>query len=147
MTRILQSLVVVLFVCGFAPQAALSAPQDSIFFTSNQLIAIMRANQGFIAPKEAISADTPAAVDSGPRIIKLAGIVYHGVNDWTIWLNGERVTPKNKPERVMGLVVKSDRIHLRWMDLARQRIVNLTLRPHQQYLLDSDTILPGTQAN
>jgi hypothetical protein len=30
------------------------------------------------------------------------------------------------------------------MDLSRQRVVNITLRPHQTYDLDSDTILIST---
>lgn len=120
--------------------------KESIFFTPNQLISIMRANQGFIAPKEAFdSKNQGAPVDNGPRVISLTGIIYHGRNDWTIWLNGERVTPKNIPDRIMGLTVKPDRATIRWMDIGNQRIVNITLRTNQQYLLDSDTIISGSQ--
>jgi protein-disulfide isomerase len=118
---------------------------QSLFFTANQLASIMRANQGFIAPREAFDptnqSDRPS--DGGPRILTLAGIVYNGAKDWTIWFNDTRVTPKNIPDRIVGLSVKKDRIHLRWMDIGNQRIVNLTLRPNQSYLLDSDTIVPA----
>lgn len=121
--------------------------KESLFFTPNQLVSIMRANQGFIAPREAFDktnqSDKP--LDSGPRVITLSAIIYNGKNDWTVWLNGEKVTPKNIPDRIMGITVKPDRVHLRWMDIGNQRIVNITLRPNQQYLLDSDTIVLGSQ--
>lgn len=121
--------------------------KESIFFTPNQLISIMRANQGFIAPSEAFDTNNQGdkPMDRGPRVVALTGILYHGKNDWTIWLNNERVTPKNIPDRIMGLSVKADRVHVRWMDIGNQRIVNITLRPNQQYLLDSDTIISGSQ--
>lgn len=135
------------------PPSVLSAVSDdkdekvaSLFFTPNQLMAIMRANQGFIAPKEAYDPNNQSSKpqDPGPRSVALSGIVYHGAHDWTIWLNGERVTPKNVPDRIMGLTVKKDRVHLRWMDIGNQRVVNMVLAPNQKYLLDSDEIVPGT---
>lgn len=128
-----------------AAAAETEARKESLFFTPNQIASIMRANQGFIAPEAAYNPDNQSGkpIDKGPRNIVLSGIVYNAPNDWTIWLNGQRVTPKNKPERVMGLTVRQDRIHLRWMDIGNQRIVNITLRPHQVYALDTDTIRPG----
>ncbi len=129
------------------PIAPETKTMDSIFFTPNQLIAITRANQGFIAPAEAYDPDNQSSkpIDPGPRIIALSGIVFNSQRDWTIWLNNERVTPNNIPDRVMGLSVRKDRVYIRWMDLGNQRIVNITLRPNQQYLLDSDSIVPGTR--
>ncbi len=121
--------------------------KESIFFTPNQLISIMRANQGFIAPREAFDiknqSDNPT--DMGPRAIAITGIIYNGSNDWTVWINNERVTPKNIPDRIMGINVSSDRVRLRWMDIGNQRIVNVTLRTNQIYLLDTDTIISGSQ--
>lgn len=117
----------------------------SLFFTPNQLASIMRAKEGFLAPREAFDpnnqSDNPNSLAS--HVVSLAGIVYISKNNWVIWLNGERVTRKNMPQRLVGLTVKPDRVHLRWMDIANQRIVNITLEPHQQYLLDSDTIVPA----
>jgi hypothetical protein len=76
--------------------------------------------------------------------LALSGIVYQGPHEWTIWLNNQRITPKNIPDHIMGLTVMKDHIQLRWMDIANQRIVNLTLRAHQTYFLDTDTIVSGT---
>lgn len=130
---------------GFPVSSVAAEPEESLFFTSGQLIEIMRANQGFIAPKAAAKKEEQGAyVDRGRRILTLSGIVYNGPSEWTVWLNGQRVTPKNIPEDVLGLTVKEDRIHLRWNDRGNQRIVNLTLRPHQQYNLDTDVVSSGT---
>lgn len=147
MTLLSRFFISAVLVTGLlVPVVAQALPEDSLFFSPNQIISIMRANQGFIAPQEAISdsnqGDRPN--DPGPRVLTLAGIAYQTPREWTIWLNGERVTPKNIPDRIMGLTVKKDRIFLKWMDIANQRIVNLTLRPHQNYNLDTDTITPGT---
>ena len=117
---------------------------DSIFFTPNQLAAIMRAKEGFLAPREAIDPANQGQPETvGPRVISLAGIVYVNARNWVVWINGERVTRKNIPQRLIGLTVRPHVAHLRWMDIPNQRIVNITLKPHQQYLLDSDTIIPA----
>lgn len=134
-----------LLVC-LMPLSLQAAPRESLFFSQSELAAIMRANQGFVAPK----AEKPVATgqqpvqDRGRRILTLSGIVYNGSKDWTIWLNGERVTPKNIPQNVKSLKVQQDSIRLRWHDVFYNRILNLTLRPHQQYNIDLDLIIPGT---
>jgi hypothetical protein len=116
---------------------------ESIFFTPNQLAAIMRAKEGYMAPREAYDPNNQASPTSaGPRTVSLAGIVYINAKNWVIWLNGERVTRKNMPQRLVGVTVRPQVVHLRWLDITNQRIVNISLKPHQQYLLDSDTIIP-----
>ncbi len=140
----MQKILAVLVLLPFSVSAA--PIQDSLFFSQNELIAIMRARQGYVAPQRAMVMEAAPEGAAAPelRLIRLSGIVYNGPNDWTVWLNGERVGPKNLPDRVMGLAVEKDRVKLKWMDLNLQRVVNLTLRPHQTYDLDTDTILPST---
>lgn len=116
---------------------------ESLFFSARELAAIRQAKQGYVAPAAGVQADV--AVPVGPRSLKLAGIVYNSDKDWTIWFNGERVTPRNIPENIKGLIVKKDRIALRWFDHHTNRIISLVLRPHQQYHIDSDTITAGTR--
>lgn len=135
--------------------ASAATPRESIFFSAEDLETILQASEGNVesvadvdgededgATTEEAKKEEP--VDRGRRILTLSGIVYQSAQDWTVWLNGERVTPKNIPENVRGLVVQSDYIRLRWFDKANNRIVNITLRPHQHYNLDFDTISPGT---
>lgn len=126
------------------PAVSRAAPHESLFFTDSELQTIMLATQGYVADAPDAKKDEQE-LDRGRRILALSGLVYQSSADWTIWLNGERVTPRNIPENVMGLVVKPDHIRLRWLDKATNRIVNVMLRPHQQYNLDLDLISPGTR--
>lgn len=150
MTYSLYKKIALLALLGIMIPAAVSAaPRESLFFTADELRSIMMANQGFLTipsdeEEEEGAPVQEAPMDRGRRILKLSGLVYQSPSDWTVWLNGERVTPKNIPENVMGLVVRTDHIRLRWLDKATNRIVNITLRPHQQYNLDLDLISPGT---
>lgn len=139
---------------AYAQMADHKSSRESIFFSLDELDLILQASQGALQLEDEASADTDGdaattaqeqPVDRGRRILTLSGVVYQSPNDWTIWLNGERVTPRNIPENVRGLVVNTDHIRLRWFDRAENRIVNITLRPHQQYNLDLDTLLPGTR--
>lgn len=116
----------------------------SLFFTPVELAAIHQAKKGYIAPSENAIVQA-APIDPGPRYLKLSGIVYNGENDWVIWFNGERVHPKNLPQNMKDLIVRKDRIALRWLDKGTNKIISLVLRPHQQYHIDSDTISMGTE--
>lgn len=153
------TLVLALFApVPFAASAAVS--RQSLFFTEAELQILRQAQQGVLDSSinaiatEAVSttAEDGAAtteqevqpIDRGRRILTLAGVVYQSPKDWTIWFNGERVTPRNIPENVRSLTVHSDHVRVRWFDRAENRIVNITLRPHQHYNLDLDTISPGT---
>lgn len=119
--------------------------KKSLFLTPNEITSILQARQGYLAPEEAFDEENQLEpIDNGTRILSLAGIVYVDRNDWTIWLNGERVTPANIPDRVIDLTVKRDRIHLKWFDIQEQRVVVITLRSHQRYDLDSGLLMPGT---
>ncbi|MBX2835086.1 MAG: hypothetical protein KTR28_08970 [Micavibrio sp.] len=77
------------------------------------------------------------------RDIKLGGIVYHGKDDWTIWLNSKRVTPKALPTEVHDLRVHSEYIEMKWFDEYTNQIFPIRLRPHQRFNIDSRMFLPG----
>lgn len=156
MTIIGKTVFGVLLLFPVAVSAAV--PRESIFFTPEEIAILQQARQGYLdsrfqtqVPVEAAAENTAddgkkddAPIDRGRRILTLAGVVYQSPQDWTIWLNGERVTPRNIPENIRSLTVNVDHVRLRWFDKAENRIVNITLRPHQHYNLDLDTIAPGT---
>lgn len=125
-------------------QAAAAAPskQGSLFFTEDELQKIQQAKSGMLVASEA---GGPQVADPGPRHLKLSGIVYNSDKDWTIWFNGMRVRPGALPERMLALIVKKDRIGLKWLDRGTNKIINLVLRPHEQYNIDTDTVTAGTK--
>jgi len=77
------------------------------------------------------------------RDITLNGIVYGGKKDWTIWLNGERITPQAVPEEVIDLRVYEHYIEIKWYDEYSQSVYPIRLKPHQRFNLDTRIFLPG----
>jgi hypothetical protein len=77
------------------------------------------------------------------RDIKLGGIVFNSEKDWTIWLNGERITPNAVPEEVLDLRVFSEYIELKWFDDYTNQIFPIRLRTNQRFNIDSRIFLPG----
>lgn len=77
------------------------------------------------------------------RDITLNGLVYGGKNDWTIWLNGKRVTPNAIPEEVTDLRVYREYIEMKWYDDYSQSVYPIRLRPSQRFNLDTRIFLPG----
>ncbi len=120
----------------------------SLLFTywQHQSIIDAKNKRGVVRPP------TPAeleAIEKGENIqpairdITLGGIVYKGENDWTIWLNGERVTPRAVPEEVLDLRVFKDYIEVKWIDETTNQVFPIRLRTHQRFNLDMRIFLPG----
>ncbi|NCC22974.1 MAG: hypothetical protein EOM26_11030 [Alphaproteobacteria bacterium] len=80
---------------------------------------------------------------SGPREISLGGIAWVNQKQWTIWFNGQRVTPKGLPENVHDFSVTKDYIDVLWYDPSTNIVYPIRLRPHQRFNLDSRIFLPG----
>jgi len=77
------------------------------------------------------------------RNIELSGIAYKARKDWTIWLNGERVTPDAIPEEALDLKVFKEYIEIKWFDEYTNRIIPIRLRANQRFNIDSRIFLPG----
>lgn len=77
------------------------------------------------------------------REITLGGIVFTSQNDWTIWLNGERIEPDALPKEIIGLKVHENYIEMKWLDDWTMQVYPLRLRPHQRFNLDTRIFLPG----
>lgn len=77
------------------------------------------------------------------RNIALGGIAYNAKRNWTIWLNGQRVTPKAIPPEALDLKVFKEYIEIKWYDEYTNRIIPIRLRPHQRFNIDTRIFLPG----
>ena len=109
---------------------------DSLFFTPEEISAIQRAILGVNTPDE----------DTGPkppRILKLSGLIYNSPNNWVIWLNSNRLTPKRLLPEIIDISVESDKVHLKWFDYGINDVISITLRPHQVYDIETGILLPG----
>lgn len=89
----------------------------------------------------------PGEVKSGPtglRELSLGGIIFRNTDDWTVWLNGQRIKPDALPKEVMDINVAKKHVELKWYDATTNLIYPIRLRPHQRFNLDSKMFLPGT---
>jgi hypothetical protein len=119
----------------------------SLFFTPWQYALLQEAKRGFMsrAPSASeLQADgTAAPKPTGPHELSLGGIAYRGPKDWTIWLNGQRMTPDALPEQVLDIKVADDHIDLKWFDINSNLIFPVRMRAHQRFNLDQRIFLPG----
>ncbi len=125
----------------------------SVLFTSWEHTAIMDAkrSRGMVRPptEEELMRDlkTRSLEKTKPppeeREITLGGIVYADPGDWTIWLNGKRVTPKAIPVEVLDLTVHKEYIEMKWFDDYTNQIFPIRLRTHQRFNIDTRIFLPG----
>ena len=120
---------------------------QSLFFTYWQSRAIEDAKKskgkGLVRPPTPEELGEEIKPEPGERDIRLGGIVFTTENDWTIWLNGQRVTPKAIPKEVLDLRVYEEYIEIKWIDEYTNQIFPLRLRAHQRFNLDSRIFLPG----
>jgi hypothetical protein len=93
-----------------------------------------------------IANSSSSAKPTSIREISLGGIVYVKSHDWTIWLNGTRITPKAIPKEVIDIKVHPYSVDLKWFDAQTNVIYPVRLRTHQRFNLDSRIFLPGTGA-
>ncbi len=127
-------------------------PEDipSLFFTYWQYQAILDAknSRGAVKPltreeEDALARGEVYEPEPETRNIVLGGIVYNSSDDWTIWLNEQRVTPNAIPKQVFDLKVYKDYIEMRWLDDYTNQIFPLRMRAHQRFNLDARIFLMG----
>ena len=121
-------------------EAAPSA-DESLLFTPWQHALLQEAKRGYSArPSGGVS---DASKVPAIREISLGGILYRAPQDWTIYLNRQRVTPLSIPEQVLDLKVAGDNIHIKWFDSQTNLIFPVVLHPNQRFNLDARIFLPG----
>lgn len=121
----------------------------SLFFTSDEAALIASVRSGVIArpptERELNEGDREEEVrpEPGIRELSLGGIVYKSSSDWTIWMNGQKITPDRIPPQVLDIRVRKDHIKLKWFDPYTNQIFPIKLKPHQRFNVDTRIFLPG----
>ena len=121
----------------------------SILFTGQEFSALREARNytGAVRPLDSFENFEEEEVLQLPpqdqRFITLGGILYKSGKAWTIWLNGQRVTPDALPEEVLDLRVFKNYVEMRWYDVYTKRIIPVRLRTNQRFHMDARIFLPG----
>ncbi len=125
---------------------------SSLFFTTGEIALLRDAKKGLFTrpPTEAeVQIEQNAASDdrvlrpNSVREIALGGILYHSSNDWTIWLNSQKITPKNIPSAIIDITVTEEHIKMKWLDFQTNQIFPVKLRANQRFNFDTRIFLPG----
>ncbi len=120
-------------------------PASSLFFSPQQMAAIHQALVGIYMPlfeqEQSITGAGAAALVS--RTLHLSGMLYSSDKNWIIWLNGFRLTPNRLLPEVVEINVGKKEVNLKWYDAVLNKIIAITLRPHQIYDIDTGILLPG----
>lgn len=125
----------------------------SLFFTYWQHIAIKDAKnsrgvsrplaEGELDAIERGDQDIRPKPTPEEREIVLGGIVFVNEKEWTLWMNGKRVTPEAVPKEALDLRVYKDYIEVKWLDDYTNQIFPIRMRAHQRFNMDTRIFLPG----
>lgn len=121
----------------------------SLVFTPSQYALLREARVGFqtrvptLKELQGNPNDPNYRAPKSLRDVTLGGIAFSNPDDWTIWLNHQRITPDSLPSEAIDLRVYKDFIELRWFDSQTNQIYPIRLRPNQKFNLDSRIFLPS----
>lgn len=118
---------------------------QSLLFPPWQHTLLREARAGFNtrAPTQQEISNKSSGGVSAIREVSLGGIVYTNKDDWTIWLNKQRVTPKALPSEALDIKVHKEFVELKWFDAQTNAVFPVRLRPNQRFNLDARMFLPG----
>lgn len=129
----------------------------SLLFLPDEYATLTAARASFVKSEPDEDAGTDAGAGEGPdgsalpaevlekfeREIKLGGILFLGSENWIVWINNKRITPKALPDEVVSIKVSKEYVELKWHDEKTNTIVPVRLRPNQRFNLDARMFLPG----
>ncbi len=118
----------------------------SLFFTPSEQSLIAEARLGLTtrAPTDSeLRQAEDGNIPRGPRELSLGGIIYASSSDWSIWMNGQKITPKRLPPEILDIKVRKKYIKLKWFDAYTNQIFPIKLKPHQRFNIDTRIFLPG----
>lgn len=126
-------------------------PFQSLLFAPGQIDLLREARRGLKArPPSASELNGDGSTNSQTRTaavreLALSGIVYKNADDWTIYLNKQRITPAAMPAEILNLKVYKDFIELKWFDYQTNKVYPIRLRPNQRFNIDARLFLPGAK--
>ena len=142
---------------ALTPEEKLASFEGSFFFNADEISSIQRAKQQSPsdlggntvekAPEDDVLQQVIQMIPPN-RVINLSGVYYRSSKDWTVWMNGKKVTPKNLlPEIVDIKVDSSSHVRLRWYDNGLNKVIPVTLMPHQTYNITTGVTRSGADNN
>ncbi len=117
-----------------------SAFKGSLLFTAPEVAAIDRALAGQVSGTAALTANNGQVIPLR-RLIVVSGIAYQTADDWVVWINGQKVTPKKLLPEIVDIDVTPASVQLKWFDIGINNVISITMRPHQTYDIVTGVLL------
>lgn len=118
----------------------------SLFFTPEALALLKDAIKGLNTGIAGGDVGPGSEKEPGIRELALGGIVFKEEGDWTIWLNGRRITPDTIPGEIFDLKVQKEYVDIKWYDAFTNRLFPVRLRANERFNLDSRLFLTGSHS-
>lgn len=131
---------------GFeSPVPGIGTPLTSLLFTDHEIELINEALAGGPEEEQSAAPAAPRVVKQpvGPTLLHLSAIVYFSPSSWTIWLNGERVTPDRWPKHIEALAVERDSIQVKLRIGGDRLPLSVQLWPNQTYIVSTENVVEG----
>ncbi len=133
---------------GFeSPVPRVGTPLTSLLFTDHEIELINEALVGGPEEEQSAAPAAPRIVKLkqpvGPALLHLSAIVYFSPSSWTIWLNGERVTPDRWPKHIEALAVERDSIQVKLRIGSDRLPLSVQLWPNQTYIVSTENVVEG----
>jgi hypothetical protein len=94
------------------------------------------------ADTDVAGTDGASAPTGSPRDFRLDALLYFSPSSWSLWLNGDLVTPTSVPQDIRINAITSDYVEIVWLpdpDTPDDRRI-FTLSPNQIYSAETDAV-------
>jgi len=126
-----------------APQNLNAKFTGSLFFSPMDVAMIRQAMSGRKPGAGNLPLMAVGPLILPDRFIKISGVFYRSPNDWIVWMNGQKVTPKELLPEIVDIKVKnSSYVSLKWYDMGLRSVISVTMRPRQTYEITTGLIWP-----
>jgi len=133
----------ILACCGGA-MAQQAQPRASLLFHPQEVEAIDRLLAGRAASLAAAETSGRTGPPPVPPDIHMGALIYLRPNDWVIWINGVRRTPRDRLGELEIAAVTAERAEIVWRGDAAAGPLRIRLRPHQTFIGTTGEIFEGT---
>lgn len=125
-----------------AAQAEPAWFESSFLFSPLEMAAILQARAGQAPGTAMLNAGSVTNIPV-QRQIRVSGVVYRSSNDWIAWINGSKIVPGKLLPEIVSINVEKETVHLKWFDIGMNKIISISMRPHQTYDIVTGILLPG----
>lgn len=116
---------------------------QSLLFTPLEIATLQMAQAGKQTTTAPLKASEGGTYIPPRRVITLSGVLFRKSGDWIAWINGQKILPKALLPEIVDISVSKDIVHLKWYDIGMNKIISISMRPHQTYDIVTGIMLPG----